>query len=136
VSVTPNQRQYGNTSVIQVATTFTGAAQGTVWTPAVGKRITLKGCALRCRVTTALVGATPGDAICLLDNAVATPLISIGIIATATDAPGAAQYGFTFFNLDLGYPLAAVNNVLKVSGLATIGTGVIAVNGLVWGDES
>jgi hypothetical protein len=136
MSVTPNQRQYGNTAVVVVATTFTGAAQAIIWTPAVGKRITLKGCALRCRVTTALAGATPGDAICLFDNAVGTPIVSLGVVASATDAPGAAQYGFTFFNLDLGYPLAAVNNVLKVSTLATITTGVIAINGLVWGDET
>ena len=135
MSVTPNLRQYGSTSIIRVATTFTGTAQGTVWTPAAGKRIILKGCALRARVTTALVGATPGDAICLLDNAVATPLVSIGVIAAATDAPGAVQYGLTEFDFDLGYPLAAADNVLKVSGLATIGTGVIAVNGFVWGDE-
>jgi hypothetical protein len=136
MSITPNKRQFGSTSVIRVATTFTGAAQGTVWTPGAGKRIVLKGCALRARVTTALAGATPGDAICLLDNAVATPLVSIGIIATATDAAGAVQYGLTFFNFDLGYPLAAVNNVLKVSTLATITTGVIAVEGFVFGDES
>lgn len=136
MSITPNKRQYGSTSIIRVATTFTGAAQGTVWTPAAGKRITLKGCALRARVTTALAGATPGDAIFLLDNAVATPLISLGTVTTATDAPGAVAYGLTFFDYDLGYQLAAVNNVLKVSTLATITTGVIAVEGFVWGDES
>jgi hypothetical protein len=45
-------------------------------------------------------------------------------------------YGLTFFDYDLGYQLAAVNNVLKVSTLATITTGVIAVEGFVWGDES
>jgi hypothetical protein len=135
MSITPNQRQYGNTSVVRVATTFTGAAQASIWTPAAGKRITLKGCALRARVTTALAGATPGDAICLLDNTVATPLISIGVIVAATDAPGAAQYGFTFFHGELGYQLA-VGNVLKVSTLATITTGVIAVEGFVFGDES
>jgi hypothetical protein len=44
-------------------------------------------------------------------------------------------YGLTFFDYDLGYQLA-VGNVLKVSTLATITTGVIAVEGFVWGDES
>ena len=88
--ITPNKRQYGSTidhpRRDHLHRRRAGVPSGR---PAPGKAITLKGCALRCRVTTALAGATPGDAICLLDNAVATPLISLGTITTATDAPGA-----------------------------------------------
>ena len=70
MSSTPNTRQYGNTTVVPVNVTFTGAALGNVWSAAAGKRITFKGCSLRARVTTALVGATPGDSIFLFDNVV------------------------------------------------------------------
>lgn len=135
MSVTPNTAQYGNSSVIQVSTTFNGTTLATIWTPAAGRRITFKGCSLRARVTTALVGATPGDAIYLCDNAIGSLLSSIGIIGTATDAAG-KDFGATYFDMDMGYRLAATGNVIKVGTTATIGTGVIAVHGFVWGIES
>ena len=135
MSVTPNQRQYGSTAIIQVGVPFTGTALGAVWSPAAGKRIVLKGCALRARVTTVLAGATPGDHVFLCDNAVGTPLVSLGAITSATEAAG-KDFGLTAFDFDLGYPLAAVGNILRVTTASGIGTGVINVTGFVWGDES
>lgn len=134
MSVTPNTTQYGNSSVIQVSTTFTGASLSTIWTPAAGRRITFKGCSLRARVTTTLA-ATAGDAIFLCDNAIGNLLIPIGVIGTATDAAG-KDFSPVYFDMDMGYRLAATGNVLKVGTTATIGAGVIAVHGFVWGIES
>jgi hypothetical protein len=114
-------------------TLISSAAASTIWNCPAGKRIVLKGAAIRARVTTALVGATPGDTIALCETSVASgAILPIGTIITATDVAG-TDYGHVYTYWPGGYALTAGQN-LRIGVGAVIG-GTITVIGLVWGDE-
>jgi hypothetical protein len=113
---------------------YTGAGSGSIgWAPPAGKRLVLKGCALRARVTTALVGATPGAHFCLCEVSTSNPILTIGVIQTATDLAG-TDYGHVFTQWPGGYALAS-GEILRIGCTATVGAGVITTVGFVWGDE-
>src|SRR5262245_13783260 len=134
MSVTPGDITPSVIKLINV--TFTGTTPVAVWTPTTGRRIVFQGCSLCARVTTALVGATVGAPIVIGEN-INNPLHVLGIIRTATDAPGAIDYGLVPLNMNLGYSFLAADAPLYAStyGSSTIGTGVIRIHGMVWGDE-
>jgi len=135
MSSTMNQLHTGAPVVKRAGGTITGTTPGAIWTPASGKKVRLRGIALRARVTTDLVGATAGDPIWLADTTVATPLLQLGRVVSATDV-ATTEYGFVYFGMPGGgYTLAAADGPLVVVTGATIGTGVIVVRGFVWGDE-
>jgi hypothetical protein len=136
MSVTPGGKDFTNTNIQKIYTTITGTTPATLWTPTTGRRLTIKGCALRASVATTLVGATPGGEILICDATNATPIFSLGVITTATDAAG-KDFGFTHFECAGGYPLSAVNNalVLALAGAGTLGAGVVRLTGFIWGDD-
>jgi hypothetical protein len=117
--------------VRRIATNMTSQGLWGLWTSPAGKRLVVKGCALRARVTTALVGATPGDLIAL-SNSAANLFLSLGVIRTATDAAG-TDYGYVFAMIPGGYVLPPGDPLCVTTGAAF--TGTIQVVGLVWGDE-
>ena len=134
MSVTPGRNNAGTGSSIvkRVFATKTGTTASTIWTPATGKAIYLRGGQLRTWVATALVGATPGDGVYVMSAT--TPFACIAVIKTATDAAG-VDYGFVTFD-SAGFPVDAINTPLTINTGGTIGAGVIQFCGYVWGDEA
>lgn len=132
MSSTPNNRQFANVQTIRVQANISGTTPFTIWTPASGNIIVFRGCALRAWVQTALVGATAGDAVQVVVGT--QPYVVLGAIRTATDAAG-TDYGFTYVDCgDPGFRSTSLNPLRILTG-NTIGTGVINISGLIWGDE-
>jgi hypothetical protein len=128
-----------------VNTSFTTTGLATLATPATGLYLRVYKVLLQAYVTTVLSGATVGDPLVVVDNVIAN-VVGIGRIAGATAATRAGQGGaviaandaitvhYGFWDIDYGdggLRLAAANNVLKFGAANTIGTGVIAVVGMV-----
>lgn len=128
-----------------VNTSFTTTGLATLATPATGLVLVVYKILLQAFVTTVLSGATVGDPLVVVDNVIAN-IVGIGRITSAVTATRAAQGGsviaandaitvhYGFWDIDYGdggLKLAAKNNVLKFGAANTIGTGVIAVVGMV-----
>jgi hypothetical protein len=134
MSVTFNSDDFSAPVVKRIAGTVTGTTALTIWTPATGKKIRVHGIWVQGRVTTILAAATINDPIWLAETSIATPLIQIGRIVSATDAVGTA-YGFFTLNIDAGFTLSAASAPLVINTAAGITTGVITFNGFVSGAE-
>jgi hypothetical protein len=125
-----DQTDAGSMFVRRVDNTHTAWAGMPIWTPPAGKRIVLKGCALRSRVTVVLAGMTPGLAIHLHDSV--DNILTIAVFKTAADPVG-TDYGFVYADLSTGYRLLPnFSLTLRPDGY---GTGTVVTTGFVWGDE-
>ena len=138
-------RKRGAATYRSVNTSFTTTGLATLATPATGSVLRVYKVLLQAYVTTVLSGATVGDPLVVVDNAIAN-VVGIGRIGAATAATRAGQGGaviaandaatvhYGFWDIDYGdggLRLGAVNNVLKFGAANTIGSGVIAVVGVV-----
>jgi hypothetical protein len=125
-----DQTDAGSMFVRRVDNTHTAWAGMPIWTPQAGKRIVLKGCALRARVTVVLAGMTPGLAIHLNDSV--DNILTIAVFKTAADPVG-TDYGFVYAEVPTGHTFQTnLPLTLRPDGY---GTGTIVTLGLVWGDE-
>ena len=110
--------------------------KSTLWTPVTGRTITLRGGLLTAKVTTALVGATAGDPVGLYETDGTKVIYPLGNVVATNDAAGTSYAKAFLFSLRNGIKLSAVNAPLVFGCSADIGTGVVAVWGLVWGVEA
>lgn len=122
---------------VEVDMTFAASnVTADLWTPVVGKKFVLKGFHLRMVVTTVYSGAVIGAMALLVDNAIATRVIScVGVVANAAEIVG-KDYGVVEANFAEGITSAANNNVLRIIFTAAATSGITAIRGTVWGQEA
>jgi hypothetical protein len=147
----PNTLRYRNSDFYNVANleasvvktfsgTFTTTGNVAVWTPATGKKFVLKGFAINAVVTTVLAGT--GTSIHLVDGTsvgasgvnIVWPLAAF----SATQAAGSVLRQPTVSIVPYksgGFVGTTAGQALRIVADASISTGVIAVSGIVWGDE-
>ena len=150
----PNRKRGAATSKFGKFTT-TGTTLGIIWTPATGLTLRIYEGRFAVYCSTALVGATIGDPILMVDNVIANTIIGcsylgasgytvtaaatligqLGRVVAGTDA-ATVFYGYFVFNFGTsGIKLGAKNNSLKFGCANTIGSGVITAEGTVLGIE-
>lgn len=128
------------TQFLRVNGTLTGniSASGNMldlWTPSAGHRVILKGGRLGVLVTTELA-ANGADFLMLLDSDVAGGCVDVLCAFGPTDLADTLLRDPTeSFALMGGEMLAAKDRVLRLGSNQTIGTGVIRVSGILWGEE-
>jgi hypothetical protein len=147
----PNNLKYRNSDFYNVANleasvvknfaaTFTTTGNVAAWTPTTGKKFVLKGFAINAVVTTALAGT--GTSLHLVDGtAVGTNGVNIVWPLAAFSATQAAGSVLRQPTVSIqpykpgGFVGSTVSQALRIVANADISTGVIAVSGVVWGDE-
>ena len=147
----PNTLRYRNSDFYNVANleasvvknfsgTFTTTGNVVAWTPATGKKFVLKGFAIQAVVTTTLAGT--GTAIYLNDGtAIGTSGVNIVWPLAAFAANQAANSVLRQPTTSIvpykpgGFVGSTAGQALRIVADASITTGVIAVSGVVWGDE-
>lgn len=144
-------RKRGNAAYKAGVFTTTGTTAATIWTPATGRVLRVYRIKMQAYVTTALNTGTALEYLYVYDNVITAPLTpfliqntgsatatrvaQLGQIVTTTDA-ATVHYGYCDIDFGTsGLRLTAANNVLKAGVTSTIGTGVIAFQGVVIGIE-
>lgn len=113
------------------ATTITGAALLSVWSPS-STKFRLKGWHIVAVVRTAFTPTNP-VLFGLWDNSTAAAVMGLASFSTTTNIGD--QWLCTTPVRWSGHTSATASNVLKLGCDATISSGVISVMGCVWGDE-
>ena len=104
------------------------------WLPATGSRFLLRGARLTIVCTTTCTG-TGADVLFLCDQGLLTKVIA-PMAAISRSMPAGTVVGDPIeFNLGAGIYSQAVSQRLAIAANGTIGTGVLRVTGILYGDE-